>query len=204
MKTLLFAIFSLILLSAPAAAQPASPTAEDTDAARAHYERGQKLVAAKQYRQAQAEFSAGYELTKKTAFLFNMAECARLTGDSRRARTLYDRYLKEDPFGALAEKAKQRLAALPPARKENPPKKLPATAPRPVDLRVPQNPAPAPPQNRVALASPKAHSSSRPIWKKWPFWAGVGAAVVLGSVVVYSVQSDGGPSCGRDCSEVKF
>lgn len=198
-------------LSGSALAQPAaSPSKGDTDAAKQHYQHGQKLVTAKEYRRALAEFSAGYELSHKPAFLFNMAECARLSEDTEKARYLYERYLKEAPQGTLAGNARQRLADLPPAQ-PTVSKTAPVTTPQntpvtsapiavpaqPVNLRISSSPATSESTTLTANLTPK--KTSRPIWKKWPFWVGVGAAAVLGTVVVIAATGDNGESCGSNC-----
>ncbi len=110
--------------------------------AKTHFELGQTYSSAGRYVEALAEFSAGYELSRKPLFLFNMAECARLAGDPARARINYERYLAEDPQGKLAPTARDRLSQLadgtppepPPARQDlhaQPPAPLPPSPPRP-------------------------------------------------------------------------
>lgn len=99
---------ALAVSSVPARADRASLEA----AAKAHFERGQSLSAQSRFAEALAEFSAGYELSRKPLFLFNMAECARQAGDRARARANYERYLAEDPAGRLADTAQSRLMEL--------------------------------------------------------------------------------------------
>ncbi|MFH0903213.1 MAG: hypothetical protein V2A73_21500 [Pseudomonadota bacterium] len=95
------------------AARPVLANGETLQAkAKVHFEVGQKLVAEGRFVEAKAEFSAGYELSHRPLFLFNMAECARLSSDKARARELYERYLLEDPQGKLAAMARERLAEL--------------------------------------------------------------------------------------------
>ena len=80
--------------------------------AKTHFELGQTYSSAHRYEEALAEFSAGYELSRKPLFLFNMAECARLAGKPERARELYERYVAEDPSGKLTRVAHERLEDL--------------------------------------------------------------------------------------------
>lgn len=110
-----------------------------TAAAKSHYDRGHALYEAKRYQEARAEFSAGFDLSKKPAFLFNAAECSRQLGDKDRARDEYTRYLELEPAGKLAPLAKQRLAELGPTA-------APATPPKPEPTKpaLPPVPAPAP------------------------------------------------------------
>src|SRR5262249_14423878 len=57
------------------------PTEASREAqARAYFERGVAHVKAHHYLEARAEFAAGYELSHRPTFLFNMAECSRLDG----------------------------------------------------------------------------------------------------------------------------
>ena len=53
---------------------------------------------------------------------------------------------------------------------------------------------PAPGLNLTA--PPPADTEPRPIYKKWWFWAGVGAAVVVGGVVAAAAAKGRGVSCG--------
>ena len=104
---------SAALLLTLASTVPASAAAPQIEVqARAHFDRGQKLSSEQRYLEALAEFSAGYELSQKPLFLFNMAECARLSGDRGRALTSYERYLAADPGGKLAGTARQRVGEL--------------------------------------------------------------------------------------------
>jgi hypothetical protein len=40
-----------------------------------------------------------------------------------------------------------------------------------------------------------------PIYKRWPFWAGVGATVLVGSIAIYAATGNETPSCSG-CSVV--
>src|SRR5262245_20766592 len=130
-------------------------------AAKAYFERGDAHFKAGRYLEARAEFSAGYELSRRPLFLFNMAECSRLNGDADIARETYERYLLAEPQGAQAGLAKQRLAALnaktPP--KQEPPKQDPPKQDPPKDppkVVGPQKPEPA-------KAGPIAPAKSDPV-----------------------------------------
>jgi hypothetical protein len=116
------------LLAAPPA------RAEEQDA-KAHFASGQELFAHGSYPEAMQEFSAGYQLSHRPLFLFNMAECARLLGDAARARALYSQYIDEDPDGRLVATARERLAASPTPRVR--PAPLPAADPAAPALATP-------------------------------------------------------------------
>src|SRR5258708_1358808 len=89
----------------------ASSAQADPFTGQQHSERGQALYRDGKYRDAHAEFAAGFDASKLPAFLFNMAECSRLSGDAQLARDEYARYLAAEPNGKLAALANQRLAA---------------------------------------------------------------------------------------------
>ncbi len=192
-------VVAAIAVGRPAAAQ--SPRDSDSDAeAKQHFERGQALYAQGQYRDALVEFSAGYDLSHRSLLLFNMAECERLDGDTARARIDYQRYLDADPAGSLATVAKDRIAKLPAAPAPAPP----PAAPPPVHVSVatpaidldPHHVIRDAPESGQPLASLDLdRDEPQPIYKRWPFWAGVGAGVVVASVIVYAATRSGGPGC---------
>lgn len=175
-----------------ATAEPASAPTQSVEiaAAKEHYARGQHFVEKKEYLHALAEFSAGYELTARPAFLFNMAECARLLGDKPKARSLYQRYLDEAPEGALVVDARRRLEEL--------------SLVKPMGILVVKDSgAPKPGVTNLESSTKPTAPQAKPIWSKWPFWAAVGAVVVTGTVVgvVVTNKSD---SCGPMCTSIEL
>jgi len=216
---------------------PAVAVADDTalaEKAKVYYQQGQSLYAQGRYREARAEFSAGYDLSKKPGFLFNMAECSRLLGERAAALQTYQRYLVEDPSGKLVALAKQRIAELqasspaptgvPPPPPIADPAATVGTRDAPSTPKAAPSPVPNPPPARRTVAdpswerpasspvipSPKVAAEqltppgrtgtdepmdttpvSRPIWKKWPFWAVVGGVVVGTSAVLYVTMRPG-------------
>jgi hypothetical protein len=214
MIRLTFLLTLTLLWSPTAGAQPQTETTGQPDAterARQHFENGQRLVDEGRFANAYTEFERGYELSGRPLFLFNMGECARQMGDDERARRAYERYLEQDPGGQLAATAQQRLAALPrgqppsrgptsgPAATAEPP---PAAAPKP-PLTPPAQEAPPPtPPGLVGLDQPPVPKGP-PVWKRWELWAGVGAAVVAGSVVVYATTREGSAGCGAGCIDLR-
>jgi hypothetical protein len=172
------------LVVAGTLARAADPSLEAQ--ARAHFERGQTLSSEGRYEGAHAEFSAGYDLSHKPLFLFNMGECARLAGDAEQAARDYERYLAEDPQGRLAEKAQERVAEL---RSRLP---QPPTVPSPAEPTPPtQKPAPAPIARQVTdspvlLTQPVPPSARHT--RPWVIAVAVsGALVVAGGVVALGV-----------------
>jgi hypothetical protein len=144
MKWMAMLLASLLLLVSAAAAADDSETKarEYFKAASAHFDAGR-------YVDAQAEFAAGYELSRKPGFLWNMAECARLLGNTARAAELYKQYLATAPPNAPQRTmAEARIAEID-SQKAGP---APATAP-PASAAAPAAAPPAP-------ASPAAVPSS--------------------------------------------
>jgi tetratricopeptide (TPR) repeat protein len=190
-------VLPILAVIALAGAAFADPAAEE--AAKEHYAHAKQLVAQRQFAEAYTEFSVGYDLSDRPQFLFNMGECKRLLGDAASARELYQRYLQEAPQGDVADLARARLAELgppPPAVASHPPTPAPpppptATPAKPVDLQIHTEPVPPamPP-----LVDSSGHPQSPPVWHRTSFWVGVGAAVVVGSAVIYAATR-GGPSC---------
>ncbi|HET7502080.1 MAG TPA: hypothetical protein VFK02_13780 [Kofleriaceae bacterium] len=90
----------------------AKATAAADAKGRAHFQRGQKLSASGDYAAAYREFAAGYAATGRPLFLFNMAEAARASGDTAKARESYLEFLRVDPTSALAATARTRLGEL--------------------------------------------------------------------------------------------
>lgn len=170
-------IVTLIVMCGIALAQPT--TGEQ------HSARGQALYKQGKYRDAHAAFAAGFEASKLPAFMFDMAECSRLTGDIEVARGEYGKFLGLDPNGKLAPLARQRLAALPAAPPEPAP---PPTTTPPAPTPVAAVPPPAVVAKQVEAARPTAPTpvlraeESPPLWKRKSVWIAVGVAVAAGTV----------------------
>ena len=192
-------LLALALVAAPreSPADPSAkkpPPAEADASGRAHFQRGQKLTAAGDYAAAYREFAAGYAMTERPLFLFNMGEAARAGGEIDKAREAYRAFLRADPNNAVAPTAQQRLDDLERASPSpaSPPLMPPAATPmrtrRDVALMpLTFDPVPEP----------------RPIYKKWPFWAVIAGGAIAGGAVVYAVTRDGG-FCTGMCRELNY
>jgi len=192
-------LLALALVAAPrvSPADPSDkkpPPAEADASGRAHFQRGQKLTAAGDYAAAYREFAAGYAMTERPLFLFNMGEAARAGGEVDKARDAYRAFLRADPNNAVAATAQQRLDALeraspsPATPPLMPPAATPILTPRDVALMpLTFDPVPEP----------------RPIYKKWPFWAVIAGGAIAGGAVVYVVTRDGG-FCTGMCRELNY
>ncbi len=195
---LFVAALALAMAPAPATAQPKDKNAEASG--RAHFQRGQKLSADGDYVAAYREFAAGYAMTERPLFLFNMGEAARASGDIEKARESYRAFLKADPNNALAVTAQQRLDDLERASPTPPPPVVPIVPPVVEPARSPIETAPAP----APLAVVERPSEARPVWKKWPFWAVVVGGAIAGGAIVYTVSRDDGELCTGDCRQLNF
>ncbi|MEM9193683.1 MAG: tetratricopeptide repeat protein [Myxococcota bacterium] len=180
-STCLFAFAMVLEVFAPAEvhAQP-----ETDSLAREHYERGVALVEEAEYRDALHQFAAGYELSERPLFLFNMAECARELGEVARARRLYEDYLREDPDGRMRAAAERRLEGLPPA----------VVGPRET----------VPSAREAAIQSEFGTSAdrevepieeSRSVVEEWWFWTLIGVVAVATIATVILVATPGQEEC---------
>ncbi len=150
----------------------------------AHYEAGR-------YGEAEHAFREAYALSGRSGFLWNMAQCARLAGESRRALALYRRYLDAAPDGGQRAEAERWIAMLEAQQSA-------ARSPVP----APSRPAPARstlPRPRPILAlpvQPPDESADPALYERWWFWAGTGAIVsgVVAAVLWSSSSSSQGPA----------
>lgn len=186
--------------------------------AREHFRQGQQLVEEGECEQAVDRFEAGYELTERPLFLFNIAECARKDGDPDRARRHYERYLEEDPEGSMGETARARLDELPESdssAQDAEASEAEANAGNagsdasnavPTPAQAAQTSASVGSAEQGGAADAGDDTRGQPVWKRWPLWAAVGAAVVAATVVPIAVTQKGGngPSCGGDCQLIDF
>ncbi len=187
-----------IAFAAPLVARAQSdPEAE----ARERFAEGQRLVDAGRYAEASASFRRGYELSRRPLFLFNIAECARQSGDARGAIDLYERYVREDPDGPMADTARARGAEL---RRTLPPDRGSSTGPETSGAATSGDAAsadgPAPARVHLGLAQTEPEGD-RPLVARWPFWAVVGGVVAAGllATLVGVLVSDAQPSCDAGC-----
>jgi len=179
----LFITWLALVVSSPALARAEDTLTTDTRA-RQYYTEGTEHFQAARYREAGAAFTAGYELSHKPGFLWNMAECARLGGQGERALDLYRRYVAEAPNGGQRVDAEKHIRELEP----------PPPPPKPVvAVEVP----PHHEKKDVFRPLPADKKPDSPITQRWWFWTGA-AAVVAGAVVTGVVIATSGG--GKDAS----
>ncbi|WP_394828257.1 tetratricopeptide repeat protein [Pendulispora albinea] len=201
----------VVLILAPATASAQTP-AQSEARARQYYAEGTGHFQGGRYLEAEAAFAAGFELSHKPGFLWNMAECARLLGNRERALELYRRYVREAPSGAQRAEAEMHVRELEPSddtaakahAPDRPSADPPATPPPqgpPLVLRLDGASAPKADSRHTAsdVLKPAPERASAPVYQRWWFWTGA-AAVVAGAVVtavVISSSSGGGGGGGN-------
>jgi hypothetical protein len=89
-RLLAAALCGLVLVAAPVAR---ADEAGDRAEGRRRFETGEQLFQRGAYAAALVEYEAGYQLTRLPGFLINIAHCHRLSGELRKARAFYRKYL---------------------------------------------------------------------------------------------------------------
>jgi tetratricopeptide (TPR) repeat protein len=166
---------------AHAETNPAEDRARDfTRTGNAHYEAGH-------YGEAEQAFREAYALSGRSGFLWNMAQCARLAGESRRALALYSRYLEAAPDGGQRAEAERWVAMLEAQQAASRTSTPPANG---ADERIPPR--------RILTLPPQENDESPAgpaLYERWWFWAGTGA-VVSGVVAAVLWSSSSSSSQG--------
>ncbi len=196
-KVVSVAVVLVLALAAQAApvAKP-DPTAE----AKRLYAEGTAAYNLSEYATAIEKYKAAYKLVPSPYLVYNIAQSYRLSKDFEQALEFYDKFLTQLPKapnraeveGFITDlkaqiAARDQAAATPPKTVVEPPPgdSPPAAIPSPVkvaattDTGKPEGPAPE-------------GSGKRPIYKKWWFWAGIGAVAV--GATVLAVTASGGNS----------
>lgn len=149
-----------------------------------HFEAGR-------YAEAERAFREAYALSGLPGFLWNMAQCARLSGQSERALVLYRKYLETAPEGSQREEAERWVGLL----QLNEPK--PAT-PKPSPNKGTERDTTRRNERKssvLVLSDTPAYredASSPAVYETWWFWAGAGAVVT--GVVAAVLISNGSES----------
>lgn len=119
------AVILLLVVAAPAAAQP-DPEAH------AAYQRGQQRYAQQDYEGAAAEFEAAYALEADPVYLFNIGQAYRLANKCELAGTYYRRYLDAAKNAPNAELVEEHIAEVDRCAKERAPQPPEPATPAPV------------------------------------------------------------------------
>ena len=124
--------------------------AQDLEAARALAKKGSALYDLGKYGEALDAFESAYEKKPVPGLLFNIAQCHRQMGQLEQAARVYRSYLRTDPPEAAARQARELLAKVEEALKQqstavqSPPHELTSAPPVAVSAWQPP-PAPPPP-----------------------------------------------------------
>jgi len=191
---------AMMLVAAPAAAQSSAADSE----ARALFERAQGHYRAGEHRSALALYLEAYELRQLPGFLFNIAQCYRLLGDSERAVHYLRSYLTAAPDAANRDVARELLEMAqrdierkkPPkdaspspephartARPPSPAATTTTTTPRAIAKGPQREPAmrqtPPRPRERALVETTPAATSARADRRGPWLWTGIGVSAAL-------------------------
>jgi hypothetical protein len=86
-----------LMLSVAPRAQAADKGTDERAEGRRHFDDGEQFFQRGDYVHALVEYESGYRLTRLPGFLINIAHCHRLSGDLRKARAFYRKYLLVAP-----------------------------------------------------------------------------------------------------------
>jgi tetratricopeptide (TPR) repeat protein len=183
--------------------------------AKEHFRQGTVHYNLGRFDEAIRAYKKAYELSQTPVLLFNIAQAYRLKGDLDQALFFYRSYLRNLPKAPNKKEVLERISALqklaaardraataPPTGTLGPgpggePGPPPARPVEPPPAAAPPTPPPVPPPAATPSAEPTVHPAaalakatatqdeSRPIYRKWWFWTGIGVVVV--GVVVGSV-----------------
>jgi hypothetical protein len=205
---LLPALAALLLLSQtivmPVPALAAD--ADDVQRAREHHKAGDQAFKDGRYLDAYKEWEAGYALSPRPLFLVNMAHAERRRGELKNARTLYRKFLLMEPQSKLRVEVESVLAEIDAALAEAA-EAAPGPTPEAAAVTPPTEPAPPPPASLLgspsepAVGPPPFVSTSlpadepppsRPLYKRWWFWTGVGVvAAAAGGAGFFLLRGPG-------------
>lgn len=195
MKLVISITLAVLLVATPALAQPSQEVQAQVERL---YEAGTQHYNLGEYEEAIASYKDAYRLIPNPYLLYNIAQSYRLADDSKQALAFYKRFLYAKPDAPerpdvdarikeleliVAQQAATQAAAPsgPVAPTETPRLTLP---PQPVAEPSPITVAPI-----VAATEP-----SRPVYKKWWFWAGIGVVAAGASTVALMSGGDSPPS----------
>jgi hypothetical protein len=82
-----------LVLAQSSGARAADKELDQRAEGRRRFEAGEQHFQHSEYPQALVEYEAGYQLTRLPGFLINIAHCHRLSGQLRKARAFYRKYL---------------------------------------------------------------------------------------------------------------
>jgi Tfp pilus assembly protein PilF len=174
-----------------------SARAEDAEAGRRYFKKGQELLQQNDYRGAVKAFEAGYAAAPRVGFLLNIGNCYRKLGELGKAREHYWRFLdaapKDHPSrpavmdylkqmeqieadGVSVDSAAARAAAAPAPATEPHAFRSPSAVPPALAARPPEAPSAG-----LSVVDVRPVEEKPPVYKRWWFWTLVGGAVAAGA-----------------------
>lgn len=172
---------------------------EDAAEARNAYAEGDQAFQEGRFADAIRLFTRGYELSGRPRFLLNIAHAQRLSGHSQEALETYRKFLATDPRPEDRDQAQAAVSEIEAALAATPASGSTGGADTPAagpvqPVAPPTAPAAAPPSDPLMHERAAAQTDDES-GLPWYFWAGIGAAVVAG-VVIVMVASGGDDAPG--------
>jgi len=192
-----------IIVAAARAARADQPDdlAARTEKARTYYQDGTSAYNLGDFQKAIELYKAAYTVRPESVYLYNIAQAYRLDGNLAQALFFYKSYLRNAPDAVNRAEVERRIAELqaaveqqmvatekPPNETKNPDARRVEIPPPEVVARAAPEPTPGP-----APAPADQPARGRPIYKRWWFWAGVGA-VAVGAVAIVTMTGGGEPA----------
>ena len=190
------------LVAAGPGVPPAPAPADAEIEAKRLYQEGTKYYSLGEWTLAVDNYKAAYKLVQKPLLLYNIAQAYRLAKNFEQSLFFYKSYLNAQPEASNRAEIEGRIADLEKqvAMQEETSKKPPnGIAPSPEQAAGASEAGALnamPPPTTV----PSDTGRSRPIYKKWWFWAGVGAVAVGATVAVVALS--GSSSSGAPDAEL--
>ncbi len=186
---------ALVLVFALGSARADSNEAE----AKRLFGEAQKAFNVGDFPDAIKDYKAAYKLAPKPGFLYNIAQAYRLSGDFKQARFFYESYLNAKPDASNRGEVEDNIREMQEeVERQQKAQTMRPTGTLPPDDNPPDKTEPdktkIPPPDKVAAGVPteptlpvtRSDAGHRPIYKKWWFWAGIGAVAVAGVVIAAS------------------
>jgi tetratricopeptide (TPR) repeat protein len=201
----------IVVLAVLVAGFASAARADDDEAGKRLFRRGEDFIKAGNYRAAAEAFEEGYAAAPRVGFLVNIGNCYRKLGELSRARQYYQRFLDAAPAdhpsraevadylramdqieadGVKVEDAAPVLT--PPPTAPTPPPPLPPPPPPPQPALID---SPVPPALLIKETPRAAPGSSAPVYKRAWFWAIVGGVVAASAGAFLLTQRRGGGQC---------
>lgn len=150
--------------------QPAYAEDAITRTAKRYFANGEKLFALGKFDEALEQYQQAFEAKPLPGFLYNIGQCHRNLGNFDQAIFSFRKYLTLEPEAPNKEAVQRLIDDLEErkAREEG--------------------------QKRIGTPAPVV-VSSKPVYKKWWFWTGLGAVAAAGGTTAYILTRDkGAPS----------